>query len=370
MPAVEPTAPPDDDELAQWLRLSHTCHIGVATGLRLLRHFGLPAAIFAASPAALAEQVGPRLAQALSTPPAAASASLTAATLAWRAQPGNHLLTLADPRYPQVLLEIPDPPLLLYAKGRIELLQRSCVAIVGSRNATMQGLRNAERFSDALGGAGFTVVSGMALGIDTAAHHGGLRHPASATIAVIGTGIDIVYPSRNRNLAYDIAAHGCMISEYPLGTSAIAGNFPRRNRLISGLARAVLVIEAAAQSGSLITARVAAEQGRDVFAIPGSIHAPLSKGCHHLIKQGAKLIDSLEDILDELGVATARGAAPASVPQTVSPLLDAMGFDPVDCDTLAARAGLDAAALTAQLLTLEIEGRVEILPGGNYRRVE
>jgi DNA processing protein len=210
----------------------------------------------------------------------------------------------------------------------------------------------------------------MALGIDTAAHEGGLRG-AGSTVAVIGTGADIVYPARNRSLAHRIAENGCIISEYPLGTPAIPSNFPRRNRLISGLARGVLVVEAAAQSGSLITARMAGEQGRDVFAIPGSIHSPLAKGCHLLIKQGAKLVESAQDILEEITYQTPASAAPEPrvAPAHSSPILDAMGFDPVDLDTLAMRCDFDIATLHAELLTLELEGVVETLPGGVVRRL-
>jgi DNA processing protein len=271
-----------------------------------------------------------------------------------------------------MLLEIADPPLMLYAKGRLDLLASRALAVVGSRNATAQGVANAEKFSEVLSGAGLTISSGMALGIDTAAHRGGLRGVGS-TVAVIGTGADIVYPARNRELAHRIAAEGCIVSEYALGTPALAANFPRRNRIISGLARGVLVVEAAAQSGSLITACVAAEQGRDVFAIPGSIHSPLSKGCHQLIKQGAKLVESAQDILEELG----HGAAPAAQAldraaqrdATPSRILHAAGFDPVDPDTLAMRCEIDIAALQAQLLTLELEGAIEMLPGGMIRRL-
>lgn len=263
------------------------------------------------------------------------------------------------------------------------------MGVVGARNATAQGLENARAFAQALSAANVTVVSGLALGIDAAAHEGALTGPGS-TIAVVGTGLDMVYPARNRALAHRIAETGLIVSEYPLGMGARAENFPRRNRLIAGLARGLLVVEAAAQSGSLITARLAAEQGRDVFAIPGSIHSPLAKGCHLLIKQGAKLVETAADILDELGWsrapvpatrasrATARAPAPASAPpQAARPaataeetaLLDALGFDPVDLDTLCQRTGQTAAPLSAQLLTLELEGRIERQPGGRFLRL-
>ena len=217
----------------------------------------------------------------------------------WLDDPANCVLTLADADYPQSLLQIPDPPPLLYAKGRRELLNRACFAIVGSRNATRAGIQQAEAFAGALSDANLVIVSGLALGIDAAAHRGGLAG-ASSTIAIVGTGLDVVYPARNRDLAHEIASRGCIVSEFPLGTPPMPDNFPRRNRLISGMARGCLVVEAALSSGSLITARMANEQGKEVFAMPGSIHSPLAKGCHRLIKQGAKLAESAEDILEEL----------------------------------------------------------------------
>lgn len=357
-------------ELAQWLRLERTAGVGPETARRLLSAFGLPGNIFSASLATLQEVVTERVARALLAPLSAEATALIERTLEWATHSGNHVLTVADSTYPQTLLNTADPPIVLYAKGRIELLGQVSVAVVGSRNATAQGVNNAEKFSEALSQAGLTVISGMALGIDTAAHEGGLRG-AGSTVAVIGTGADIVYPARNRSLAHRIAESGCIISEYPLGTPAIPSNFPRRNRLISGLSRGVLVVEAAAQSGSLITARMAGEQGRDVFAIPGSIHSPLAKGCHLLIKQGAKLVESAQDILEEITyrVPASTVPAPHTAPARSSPILDAMGFDPVDLDTLAMRCEFDIAALHAELLTLELEGVVETLPGGVVRRL-
>lgn len=369
------------DELIGWLRLAQTPGVGPDTARRLLGTFGLPENIFCATRDALQQVVSARVAQALTSAPNPEELARIERTLAWATQAGNRVLTLADADYPPALLDIPDPPILLYAKGRSELLTRPSMAVVGSRNATAQGIANAERFSEALAQAGLTVISGMALGIDTAAHQGGLlagKDNGGSTIAVIGTGADIVYPARNRALAHRIAEEGCIVSEYPLGMPAIAANFPRRNRLISGLARGVLVIEAALQSGSLITARMAAEQGRDVFAIPGSIHSPLSKGCHQLIKQGAKLVESAQDILEELSYApVASTSATTHRPDAASASLDAsseqvlhnMGFDPVDTDTLASRCDLDIATLHAHMLSLELAGRAEMLPGGMYRRI-
>ncbi len=370
---------PAPDDLASWLRLEQTSGVGPDTARKLLGTFGLPENIFNAGFAALQTVVPDRIARALLAPVSETVSQLIAQTQAWAEQPDNHVLTLADSGYPPALLEISDPPIVLYAKGRIDLLLRPSLAVVGSRNASTQGIVNAEKFSEALSLAGLSIVSGMALGIDTAAHHGGLQafkntKNAGSTIAVIGTGADLVYPARNRALAHQIAEAGCILSEYPLGMPAIASNFPRRNRIISGLARGVLVVEAALQSGSLITARMAAEQGRDMFAIPGSIHSPLSKGCHLLIKQGAKLVESAQDILEELkyitiATSTAQPSLASAPDAESAQLLRALGFDPVDADTLATRCQLDIATLNGQLLTLELNGLLEMLPGGLYRRV-
>jgi DNA processing protein len=295
-------------------------------------------------------------------------ASLLAETLAWLDQPGNSLLTLGDPDYPKPLLEIADPPALLYCKGRRDLLGRPGLGIVGSRNATPQGLRDAEAFALALSDAGLTIVSGLALGIDAAAHRGGLAGSGSS-IAVVGTGLDRIYPARNKALAHRLAEQGLILSEFALGTPPLPGHFPSRNRLISGLARGVLVVEATTDSGSLITARVAAEQGREVFAIPGSIHSPLARGCHALLKQGAKLVESAADILDELAWQQ-RITPPAHLSAPLpDPVRDAMDGAPVTLDTLAQRSGLTLDALSAKLLTLELEGRIAPLPGGRYQKI-
>jgi DNA processing protein len=259
---------------------------------------------------------------------------------------------------------------MLYVKGRVELLNATSIAIVGSRNATPQGEENAEAFAEVFSQAGITVISGLALGIDAAAHRGGLRGNAS-TIAVVGTGLDTVYPARNKTLAHQIARHGALVSEFPLATPPNRENFPRRNRIISGFANGVLVVEAALSSGSLITARLAAEQGRDVFAIPGSIHSPFSKGCHSLIKQGAKLVESAQDVLEELKFASAPVATGAEDDdQPVNPLLQHMGYDPVSLDALAARAKLPAEKISQTLLELELSGEVNSLPGGLYQRLK
>lgn len=364
----------NDEELIAWLRLVLTPGIGIRTAHKLLTAFGMPQEIFNASYHALKQNVPEKLAEQLHAPASDDIKALSDKTFAWLSGQGNRLLTLADSRYPKKLLQIPDPPLMLYVKGRLDLLSADAIAIVGSRNATAQGCLDAENFASALGHAGLTTVSGLALGIDAAAHRGGLKSPGS-TIAVIGTGADIVYPARNHALAHQIADEGCIISEFPLGTSPMPANFPRRNRIISGLADGILVVEAAAQSGSLITAKLALEQGRDVFAIPGSIHSPLSRGCHALIRQGAKLVETAEDILSELKrqMPVIGDKVPempkAETPASVSPLLMDMGFDPVDMDTLCQRHGMDAATLSAELLNLELMGQVESLPGGYYRRL-
>lgn len=350
-----------------WLRLVLTPGLGSRTQRRLLQHFGGAAAIFQAAPAALARIVPPEIAHRLLD---SGCADAVTAALDWAAQAGNRLLTLEDAEYPRALLDTPDPPCLLYAKGRCELLNRPALAVVGSRSPTPQGARDAEAFAAALSQAGLTVVSGLALGIDGAAHRGALSGDGS-TVAVVGTGIDRVYPARHRELARVIAERGVIISEFPLGTAALRSHFPRRNRIIAGLARGVLVVEAAVASGSLITARLAAEQGRDVFALPGSIHSPLAKGCHRLIKDGAKLVDEVRDILEELGLAGPVAAAPSAgpLPQRHARLVEAMGLEACDMDQLAQRTGDPADALSAALLELELAGHIASLPGGRYQRL-
>jgi DNA processing protein len=356
--------------LADWIRLEQTPGVGRLTVERLLDHFASPQAIFSAGYDALAALVSPARARALSDPPSPQTAARIDAALAWQALPNHQLLTQAHPHYPELLRQIADPPWLLYAVGRTELLAGPAIAMVGSRNASLQGLANAANFGYALSEAGLIIVSGMALGIDAAAHEGGLRG-ASSTVAVIGTGADRIYPRRNEGLARRIAEQGCIISEYSLGTPPAPANFPRRNRIISGLSCAVLVVEAAAQSGSLITAHVAGEQGRDVFAIPGSIHSPLSKGCHKLIKEGAKLVESVGDLLTELSLSPLAASGP-NAPGYSGPgqaLLQAMGQGPVNTDTLATLSEVAPAFLAGQLLTLELAGQIERLPGGLFQRV-
>jgi len=375
-PHIAPGAPraPHASPIADWLRLEQADGVGCRSAHLLLSVFGAPGAILSAGHAALSAHVSGAQAQALCAPPGPELGALIQATLDWLEKPGHHLLTLHDPDYPAALAEIPDPPLLLYISGRRELLTGPLVAIVGSRNASVQGKLDAESFAAALSGAGLCVVSGLALGIDAAAHEGALRG-AGSTIAVVGTGLDRVYPARNRELAHRIAAHGCLVSEYALGTPPLAANFPRRNRIISGLAAGVLVVEAAAQSGSLITAQMAAEQGREVFALPGSIHSALAKGCHRLIRDGAQLVETAQEVLQAMQVSplavlpAQRAKLPDSDPAPDDDLLAALGAEPVALDELLMRMKVDAGVLGARLLGLELAGLVAQLPGGRVQRI-
>lgn len=357
-----------NSELAAWLRLTLTPGIGGETQRRLLSAIGLPERIYDSARTTLTSVISvPQAERLLNHDPR----EEIDAALAWSDEPGHRILTLADAAYPQRLLETADPPTVLYVIGRAELLNQPALAIVGSRNATPQGEANAQAFAMALAEAGLTIVSGLALGIDAAAHRGGLRGKGSTT-AVIGTGIDRIYPTRNQALAREIAEQGVLVSEFPLGTPALKENFPRRNRIISGLSRGCLVVEAAERSGSLITARLAGEQGREVFAIPGSIHSPMSKGCHRLIKQGAKLVDDVRDILEELDFAQTlkRSADDARRRDAeTDSLLNSIGYDPVDMDALAARSGLTAERLYAILLQMELDGIIASMPGGRFQRI-
>jgi DNA processing protein len=353
------------NEAEAWLRLALIPGLGPVAFREILSAFGSPESALDAPHGALSRLVGDELTTAIHRGP---EQRLLEETQRWLALPGNALLTLADAGYPQSLLQISHPPPLLYAKGRVDLLAGDAIAVVGSRNATPAGIANAEAFARELSDAGFAVISGLALGIDAAAHRGGLKGQAGS-MAVIGTGMDIVYPARNQALAHELAERGLLLSEFPLGTKPLAANFPRRNRIISGLARGVLVVEAALQSGSLITARYALEQGREVFAIPGSIHSPLSKGTHQLIKQGAKLVESAQDILEEFGSSRSPARDEELAYDDNAPMLAAMGFDPIDLDTLCIRCGLTAESASAMLLTLELDGRIARLPGGKFQRI-
>jgi DNA processing protein len=377
------------EELGAWLRLVLTPGVGPESARRLLAAFGEPQAIFAQTETALCQVVSAKQAQALHLMPEGC-ADLTQDTLDWLqvgTGPGRCVLTLGDADYPAPLLDIPDPPLMLYAMGQTAQLAtlraEQALAMVGSRNPTPQGAENARYFASSLAASGLIVVSGLALGVDGAAHEGALQGATKgqlATIAVVGTGLDRVYPRQHRELAHRIAQNGLILSEYPLGTPPLSPNFPRRNRLISGLSQATLVVEAALQSGSLITAKQALEQGRDVMAIPGSIHSTQAKGCHALIKQGAKLVESAQDVLEELRlpapafqqVLDLHEPSPEDAPSGQDPeraLLRAMGHDPVGLDALQARCGWATAQLQAQLLELELMGQVGRLPGGLFQRM-
>jgi DNA processing protein len=379
------------NELSAWLRLSLTEGVGNETARQWLAAYGLPQAIFEADQGALSAPPSERLRRAIETVPEALPA-LLASTLDWLAQGQDRcIVTLGDAHYPASLLNIADPPLMLYMMGSLVprpeasasqgLAGLPCIAIVGSRNPTPQGQINAAQFAQALGAEGWCVVSGLAMGVDGAAHEGALN-AGGYTVAVVGTGLDRVYPRKHLALAHRIAERGLIVSEFALGTPPLTANFPRRNRLIAGLSQGTLVIEAAPQSGSLITARLAAEQGKEVFAIPGSIHSPLSRGCHLLIKQGAKLVESAQDVLEELPALPAKllrpeidGAdqppdgTPALDAQPDPPFLRALGFDPASLDELQARTGLATAALQAQLLGLEMDGDLARLPGGKFVRI-
>lgn len=403
------------DELGAWLRLTLTPGVGNASARKLLGAFGLPQAIFEQSAAALRQVVSPLQADALtSTPPELEP--LVGTTWQWLQEPvpngvgsvQRRIVALGDKDYPAALLTIEDPPLMLYLLGTanfesnhppaheypaqeainsIAINWQNSLAVVGSRNPTPQGAANARLFSKALAQAGLCVVSGLALGVDGAAHEGALDALAPGehrlvTVAVVGTGLDRVYPRSHRELAHRIAQNGLLISEYPLGTPPIPTNFPKRNRLIAGLTQGTLVIEAALKSGSLITARLAAEQGKDVFAIPGSIHSPQARGCHALIRQGAKLVESAQDVLEDMKIDASPNITPeliagsayktcaTSVFDAEDSLLSALGFDPVSLDALQARCGMATAQLQARLMTLELDDQVARLPGGLFQRLK
>ncbi len=377
------------DELAAWLRLATTPGIGRAVARRLLAALGSAEHVLAADEATLFSLADPDAVQALKRRDPADAARLES-TRRWldgaTAEAPRDLVVLGDPRYPALLLETADPPLLLFTLGRAELLSTPGVAIVGSRGATPQGMENAWEFARFLSEHGLTIVSGLAMGIDGAAHEGGLAGPGS-TVAFVGTGLDRVYPAGHADLMRRIAEQGLVASEYALGTAGQPHNFPRRNRLIAGIARGTLVVEAALESGSLITARMALECGREVFAIPGSIHSPQSRGCHRLIQEGAKLVETGDDVLHELRLGSADGArravlspggpslfAAGTAPDDADDgrqdagLLAALGHDPVTFDVLSARTGMASDRLAARLLDLELAGVVQRLPGGLLQR--
>lgn len=371
---------PDDrmgpSERAAWLRLLLTPGIGRTSARQLLACFGSAESVWQVDRTAWADCIGPAKAAALAAPPPDWDTELSRLETWLSHSTDRHMVALGDGRYPNSLLETPDPPLVLFVQGRVESLgQTLALAVVGSRNPTPQGAEHARRFAHALAEAGVSVVSGLALGVDGEAHAGALDGHGT-TLACVGTGLDRVYPARHRDLAHRIAAQGAIVSEYPLGTPPLAAHFPQRNRIIAGLGQGTLVVEAALQSGSLITARLAADMGREVFAIPGSIHSPQSRGCHALIRQGAKLVESVEDILEELPGAqaqTPKATSPAPVAaagdDTDDALLRAMGHEPIGLEALQDRTGMPTAQLMARLLELELAGCVGRLPGGRVQRL-
>ena len=399
----------DRSELMAWLRLSLTDGVGNGTARKLLAAFGSPQAIFCQTADALRQVVNASQASTIGQEPASLQALLDT-SWSWLCEHSpvyRQIAVLGAANYPSSLLTMDDPPLMLYMMGGPAPLQephaqaqdqqaaparwladglRDCVASVGSRNPTPQGAANARNFGQALASAGLTIVSGLAHGVDGAAHEGALdslgkNAPRLVTIAVVGTGLDRVYPREHRELAHRIAANGLIVSEYPLGTPPLAANFPKRNRIIAGLSQGTLVVEAALKSGSLITARLAADQGKEVFAIPGSIHSTQARGCHALIREGAKLVESAQDVMEELQrparaqtLADSDGdassaAAGADSRDPDQALLKALGFDPVGLDALQARCGLETATLQARLMTMELDGHVARLAGGLFQRI-
>ena len=366
-----------DDALA-WITLTRAPALNAANVLAALERLETASGIVAASEA-LRERAGI---------PAAARDFLRqigcgpdAAERKWLQNERHHLLPITDPRYPKLLRSLTDCPIALYVAGNIDALCDPQLAVVGSRNPTPQGRDTAFDFAHYLAQRGLAITSGLAQGIDAAAHRGALA-AQGITVAVLGNGIDVMYPRRNRNLSEIIERHGALISEFPLGTAPRRAHFPRRNRIIAGMTLGTLVVEAAYRSGSKITARAANDCGREVFAIPGSIHNPLSRGCHELIKQGAKLTETPDDILSELNFsaffandsrAAATGAkrnsGPSGMDKEHKILLDALGFDPADLDMLVVRTGFKPEAVSSMMLILELEGHVQAAPGGRYSRV-
>lgn len=369
-PQAGPNA--SDDELAYWLALLRCPGIGPRRYQILLEHYQQPQQLFGLDRDELAEIKLPSASQNWLRRPDWSSIDRD---LNWlNSDPQHHIISLHDPRYPEALKQTDSPPPVLFAKGELALLTRQQLGIVGSRNPSAGGRENALNFARDLSQAGLTITSGLALGIDAAAHQGALQGQGK-TIAVTGTGLDRLYPARNKALAYQIAEEGLILSEFPIGTPPKPDHFPRRNRIISGLSLGILVVEAAPQSGSLITARLAGEQGREVFAIPGSIHNPLAKGCHQLLRQGAKLVETVTDITEEiapmLAAATGQTHSLADDPELdddAKKLLPHIGYDPISIDSLIERSQLSADRVCANLLVLELAGMVCSAPGGHYIR--
>ncbi len=367
----------DQDELAAWLRLLCTTGVGRGSVRKLLAAFGSPQLVLSAGARAWREILGHSVAQALERPPPDLPDLIQKAWdwLEFQTDGPRSMITLGDDLYPAAWLEIADPPLLVYAFGDLQWLQRPLLAMVGSRHPTPQGLDHAFAFAESLSHHGLTIISGLAQGIDGAAHQGALQG-AGSTIAVVGTGLDRVYPRQHSDLFKEIVEKGLLLSEYPPGASVRPSHFPQRNRLIAGLSRGTLVVEAALQSGSLITARLAIEAGREVFAIPGSIHSPHSRGCHLLIKQGAKLVETEQDILEELRWHSAPPSRLEPICNTIHqdgmashPILESMGYEPISLESLAIRTGIAIQRLQAELLDFELAGTVKRMPGSLFQRV-
>jgi len=367
------------DTLKRWLGLYHTPGVGAVTFHHLLESFPNLQDLPDTDPGALHNLGLPlKVISALQQPDTAA----VMRDLEWHDKPGNRIMTCHDPDYPALLLQIASPPPLLYIHGHSDILSEPLLAMVGSRNPSAAGERTATDFARHLSAAGLVISSGMALGIDAACHRGALDADAP-TVAVMGTGLDRVYPARHRDLARKIAEQGALVSEFPVGTAPRAENFPRRNRIISGLSLGTLVVEAAIRSGSLITARYAGDQGREVFAIPGSIHNPLARGCHHLIRQGAKLVETAQDVMDELGmlakscypsgqatVDSEMAGDPLKLDQEYQQLIDFIGFDNTSIDQLVCSSGLTPAEVSSMLLQLEMSGYIASSHGGIYNRLK
>ena len=366
------------DTLSSWLTLYHAPGVGAVTFNQLLERRISPNELLQTGAEQL-RKLGLKQASidALRHP----NEEAVAHDLEWHSKPGNRIMCSQDPDYPVLLRQIPAPPPLLYVHGDTSILGEPQLAMVGSRNPSASGQRTATEFAQHLSTAGLIITSGLALGIDAASHQGALD-TGSPTIAVMGTGLDRVYPARNRDLARQIAEQGALVSEFPVGTPPLAENFPRRNRIISGLSLGTLVVEAALRSGSLISARNAGEQGREVFAIPGSIHNPLARGCHHLIRQGAKLVETAQDVIDELGILAdtcnslsqpdERDETPGHTRELdaeYTQLLDTIGFESTSIDNLVTRSGLTPAEVSSMLLQLEMSGYIASNPGGLYNRL-
>lgn len=378
------------DELKHWITLWRVSGVGPKSFQKLLTNIGDPSTVLSSNLATLTKAgISDKLAN--SVLDNKTNQETAAPDIEWlNAAENHHIITLQCPAYPTLLKRISDPPPLLYVHGNLSLLNDPQIAIIGSRNPTQSGINNAYEFAKHLGQTGFCITSGLALGIDGTAHTGALEMN-TPTVAIIATGIDRVYPAKHREMAHKIVESGAIVTEFPIGTQPKSGNFPRRNRIISGLSYGTLVVEAAQQSGSLITARLAMEQNREVFAIPGSIHNPLARGCHQLIKQGAKLVETAQDILEEMTTVidvstfeedlnTSTHTISKEKAQTTNAndesnndqqiILKAMEFDPISIDQLVLRTGIDTASLSASLLMLELQNQVASNGGGTYTRLK